>query len=83
MRKIRDDAKEDSRANPTIMATIAKSATRAKLKASYRGKKKEKKIVGLRTSSYIDGRKDAVDHGKAAKKREKTADMSSKTDVNV
>jgi len=33
-RKIGDDAKENRQTNPTIMATIAKSATRAKLKVS-------------------------------------------------
>jgi len=42
MRKIGDDAKGDGRANPIIMPTIAKSATRAKLRATH-----ERSGVGL------------------------------------
>jgi len=47
-RKIGDDVKEDSQANPTIMTTIAKSTTRAKLKVSY----EKKKSGSLHTWSY-------------------------------
>ena len=59
-RKIGDDAKEDSQANPTIMATIAKSATRAKLKVSYI------KRTGVSVPSRTDGG-GVVDHGKVMK----------------
>lgn len=83
MRKIGDDAKEDSRANPTIMATIAKSATRAKLKASHGEKKKEKNYGSPYLASYRWAERCGRPWESREKKRKKTADMSSKTDVDV
>lgn len=78
MRKIGDDAKEDSQANPTIMATIAKSATRAKLKVSWNEKKE-------RESPYLTVPMGGgvADHGKATKREKKRQLTNEKTDVNI
>lgn len=66
MRKIGDDAKEDSQANPTIMATIATSATRAKLKVSYGKKERESPYLAVSMGEGV------VDYGKAKKKGQLT-----------
>lgn len=69
-REIGDDVKEDSQANPTIMTTIAKSTTRAKLKVSYERKERESPYLVVPMGGGV------VDHGKVTKKikEKKTAD---------
>lgn len=68
MRKIGDDAKEDRPRQPDNHGNNSQECNTCQIKGFGEGKKNR---GSPSTSSYIDGRKDAVDHGKAAKKKKR------------
>jgi len=83
MRKIGDDAKGDGRANPIIMPTIAKSATRAKLRATH-----ERSGVGLadgrRMRSSMGKPRDCEEKKRKEKKKKKKEQLTtSETDASI
>jgi len=83
MRKIGDDAKGDGRANPIIMPTIAKSATRAKLRATH-----ERSGVGLadgrgECARAWESREKARGRKREKNKEKKEQLTTSETDASV